>query len=139
LTPCTNPWNAVYKLASNKIKGSQTMTTLQKPDALLTSDLNETVKFMIDYLIPNVEQTDDKDYYKNIRTLTTEPRTADDRDHTPAEVKNPIDILNHTKRATGRQHYRRNLTESIQTNSYIFLHTIQVPEEMLFPEQVESS
>ena len=115
------------------------MTTLQKPDALLTSDLNETVKFMIDYLIPNVEQTDDKDYYKNIRTLTTEPRTADDRDHTPAEVKNPIDILNHTKRATGRQHYRRNLTESIQTNSYIFLHTIQVPEEMLFPEQVESS
>ena len=32
LTPRTNTWNAVYKLALNKTKRSQTMTTLQKPD-----------------------------------------------------------------------------------------------------------
>jgi hypothetical protein len=32
LTQCANPWNAVYKLASNKTERSQMMTTLQKPD-----------------------------------------------------------------------------------------------------------
>ena len=29
LTSATNPWNAVYKLASNKAKSSQSLTTLQ--------------------------------------------------------------------------------------------------------------
>jgi hypothetical protein len=32
-TTCpTNPWNEVYKLASNKIRNKTTITTLQKPD-----------------------------------------------------------------------------------------------------------
>jgi len=85
LIPCANPWNTVYKLASNKTKGRQTMTTLEKPDGSLTSDLNETLKVMIDHLTPNDEQSDNKDYHKRIRTLTTEPiQTADDRDYTPA-------------------------------------------------------
>ena len=56
MTPCTNPWNAVYKLALNKTKRRQTMTTLQKPDGSLTSDPNETVKIVIDHLIPKDEQ-----------------------------------------------------------------------------------
>jgi len=33
-----------------------------KPDVWLTSDLNETVKVMIDHLIPKDEQIDDIDY-----------------------------------------------------------------------------
>jgi hypothetical protein len=32
LTSSTNPWNAVYKLASNKTKRNQTLSTLLKPD-----------------------------------------------------------------------------------------------------------
>ena len=92
MTPCANPWNAVYKLASNKTKRSQTMTTLRKPDSSLTSDINETVKVMIDHLIPNDEQTNDTDYHKRISTMSTELiLTADDRDYTPAEVKNAIE------------------------------------------------
>jgi hypothetical protein len=80
LTPCTNPWNAVYKLARNKAKRSQPMTTLQRPDGSFTSNLNQTV-VMIDYLIPKDEQTDDTDYHKRIRAQTEEPiLTADDRD-----------------------------------------------------------
>jgi hypothetical protein len=42
LTPSTNPWKTTYKLATNKAKESQTMTTLQKPDGPLMSSLNET-------------------------------------------------------------------------------------------------
>jgi hypothetical protein len=86
LTPCTNPWNTIYKLALNKTKRSQTMTTLQKPDGSLMSDLNETVKIMIEYLIPKDEQTDDTDYHKRIRAQSKEPiLTVDDRDCTPAK------------------------------------------------------
>ena len=61
LTPCINPWNAVYKLATNKAKRSQTLSTLHKPDGSLSSDLNETMKIMVEYLIPKDEQTDDTD------------------------------------------------------------------------------
>jgi len=32
LTPNTNPLNTIHKMAINKAKKSQTMTTLQKPD-----------------------------------------------------------------------------------------------------------
>ena len=66
------------------------MTTLQKPDGSLTSDLNETLKVMIDYLTPNDEQSDDTDHHTRTRNISTEPiQAADDRDYTPAEVKTP--------------------------------------------------
>jgi len=73
LTPGTNPWNTVYKLASNKTKSSQTFKTLQKPDVPLTSDLNEIVKVIIDYLIPKDEHLDDKQYHKRIRAQSKNP------------------------------------------------------------------
>ena len=91
MTPHTNPSNAVYKLATNKAKRSQTLSTLQKPDGSLTSDLNETMKIMAEYLIPKDEQPDDTDYHKRIRTQIKGPiLTADDRDYSPAEVKNAM-------------------------------------------------
>jgi hypothetical protein len=42
-TTFTNPWIAVYKLASNKVKRSETLSTLQKPDGSLTTDINKTI------------------------------------------------------------------------------------------------
>jgi len=74
------------------------MTTLQKPDGSFTSDLNETVKFMLDYLIPKDEQIDDSDHHKRIRAQLKEPiLTADGRDCTPTEVKKATDDLTHKK------------------------------------------
>jgi hypothetical protein len=67
MAPGTNTWNAVYKLALNKTKRSQTPKTLQKHDGSLTSDLNETMNIMIECLIPKDEQTHDTDYHKRIR------------------------------------------------------------------------
>jgi len=75
------------------------MTTLQTPDGSLTSDLNETSKIMTDHLIPKDEQICDTDYHKNIRALSIEPiLITDDKNYTPAEVKNAIDDLKHKKR-----------------------------------------
>jgi hypothetical protein len=122
LTPGTNPWNAVYKLALNKTKRSQTLTTLQKPDGSLTHDLNETVKTMIEYLIPKDEQIDNTDYHKRIRAQSKEPiLTPGDRDCTPAEVNNTIN--DKTKKRQGKT-----ALQQIYTRAYkqfpIFIYTI---------------
>ena len=64
------------------------MTTLQKPDGSLTSDLNETLKVMNDHLTPNDGQSDDTDHHKRIRNLYTElhPRISKKR-HRPEAQK----------------------------------------------------
>jgi hypothetical protein len=54
LTSSTNPWNAVYKIAANKAKRTKTLTTLQKPDGTLTTDINETVIYML--RLPNYKR-----------------------------------------------------------------------------------
>jgi len=101
LTSSTNPWNAVYKLASNKVKRSETLSTTQKPDGSLTTDINETITYILDYLNTKDEVDKDSDYHKTIRTLTEQPiHTADDREFTPDEIGNAIDAIN-CKKAPG--------------------------------------
>ena len=68
LTSSTNPWNTVYKLASNKNKKSQTMTTILKPDGSYTSNLNETTQVMLDHPITKDDQTEDRVSQKNSKT-----------------------------------------------------------------------
>jgi len=67
LTTSSNPWNTVYKLATNKHKRSLSMKTLLKPDGSYTSNLNENVQVMPDHLITIDDQTDSTDYHKRIR------------------------------------------------------------------------
>jgi hypothetical protein len=98
LTSATNPWSAVYKLASNKAKRSQSLSTLQKPDGSLTTDINETVTYVLDYLISKHEVDNDTDYHNTIRTLTERPiQTADDREYTPAEIATAMETINSKK------------------------------------------
>jgi hypothetical protein len=124
MAPCTNPWNAVYKLARNKSNRSLSMTTLQRPDGSFTSDLNETVKAVIDYLIPKDEKTDDTDYHKRIRAQAEEPiLTADDRDCTPSEVKNAIDDLK-LKKAPGEDGITAEIYQRVFKFFPIFIYTL---------------
>jgi hypothetical protein len=124
LTSSTNPWNSVYNLASNKTKRSQTLATLQKPDGSLTTDINETVKYMLEYLITKDEDDNDSHYHKIIRTLTERPiQTADDRQYTPEEIGNTIDAIN-CKKAPGED----GITTEIVQLAYIqfpnFINTL---------------
>jgi hypothetical protein len=94
ITSSTNPWNAVYKLASNKAKRSETVSSLQKPDQSLTTDINEK-SHILDYLNTKDEVDNDSDYHKTIRTLTEQPiETADNREFTPNKIANAIDAIN---------------------------------------------
>jgi hypothetical protein len=42
------------------------LATLRKPDGTFTVDLNETLKVMIYYFIPNDEHDDNTDYHKTL-------------------------------------------------------------------------
>jgi hypothetical protein len=64
LTTHTNPWNAIYKIAANKTKSNHIMTTLKKTDRTTTTDLEETIQLIADYLIPKHDATDDTEHHK---------------------------------------------------------------------------
>ena len=70
------------------------MTTILKSNGSFTANLNKTMQVMLDHLITTDDQSEDTEYHKRIREQTKEPiQTADDRDLTPAEVKNAIEEL----------------------------------------------
>jgi len=113
-TSATNPWNAVYKLASNKVKRNQTLSILQKPDVLLTTDLKETITYILDYLIPKDEVNNDTDYHNNIRKQTQRPiQKADDREYSPEEIRTAIEAI-HSIKAPGED----GITSEIQQRAY---------------------
>ena len=97
-TTSINPWNAVYKIATGKAKGSVPITTLQKPDGTLTSDLRETMEYMLHYFVPADDEQGETNHHKRIRARLKEPIwTRDDRDFTTEEIKRTIESLDHKK------------------------------------------
>ena len=68
----SNPWNAIYKTASRKLKGTTCLTTLQQPDGSFTVDTESTVKHMLDYFAPEDNEANDSAEHRLIRKLTQE-------------------------------------------------------------------
>jgi hypothetical protein len=92
---------------------------------------------MIDHPIPNDKQTDDTDYHKRNRTLSTEPiLTADNRDYTPTEVKNAIDDLNH-KKAPGEDGITGEIYQRVykQFPSFIYTQYNECLRKSCFPKK----
>ena len=48
----SNPWNAIYKTASGKLRSKTCLTTLQQLDGTFTFDTEGTTKHMLDYFFP---------------------------------------------------------------------------------------
>jgi ATP-dependent Lon protease len=126
LTSHTNPWNAIYKLAANKTRGSQMLTTLKKQDGTNTTNIEETAKMMAEHLIPKDDAKDDTEYHKQIRKQVKEPiQTEEDREYTKEEVKNAIAELNtkkHQGKTPSQQKYIRECINNFR-NSYIHCTT----------------
>jgi hypothetical protein len=124
LTSHTNPWNAIYKIATNKTRRSHMLTTLKKTDRTTTSDLEETVKMMAEYLIPKDDDTDDTDYHKQIRAQAKEPiQTTEDREYTTEEVKNAIAELKH-KKAPGEDSITAEIYQRVYKQFPISIYTL---------------
>jgi hypothetical protein len=95
VTTSSNPWNAVYKLASGKIKSRSLLSTLKKPDGTVITDTGDTMRFMIDSFTPEDDEETDNERHKLIRIQTKDPiRTEDDKLFTPAEVSDAIKGMN---------------------------------------------
>lgn len=97
-TSGNNPWNAVYRLASGKVRNTSFMTTLQKQDGTMTVNLEDTLNSMLDYFIPLDNEDDDNDYHKEVRYFTeTVGSTEDDKDFTIEEIRTVLEQMNPTK------------------------------------------
>jgi hypothetical protein len=97
VTTLSNPWNAVYKLASGKIKSCSSLSTLRKTDGSVTTHTADTMCYMIDSSTPEDDETDNE-RHKLITAQTKKPiRTEDDKLFTLAEVRDDIKGLNKNK------------------------------------------
>ena len=56
MTSATNPWNAIYKMASGKAKYTTHMTTMRLQDDSLTTNIQDTLL----HKIKNLRQTTTK-------------------------------------------------------------------------------
>jgi hypothetical protein len=87
-TTGSNPWNAVYKLASEKLRSKTTLSTLKTQNGTYTSDIENTIKHMMEYFIPEDNESSDSAHHKFIRQLTVEPLdTLDDEEFTKEEIQ----------------------------------------------------
>jgi 5-methylcytosine-specific restriction endonuclease McrA len=59
-TADSNPWNAVYKLASGKLQGKTTLSTLKTQKGTFTSDIVSTMEHMMEYFIPLDGESSDR-------------------------------------------------------------------------------
>ena len=65
-----NPWNEVYKLASNKTRSKSTLMTLQKPDGTKTESMEETLRFILHQLTPDDNPQEDTHHHITVREQT---------------------------------------------------------------------
>ena len=94
-TEKANPWNAIYKTAT-------CLTTLQQPDGTFTLDTESTTKHMLDYFVPEDNETDDSAVHKHIRELIKAPiDTENDKLFSREEIISVIKSLI-LKRLLGR-------------------------------------
>jgi len=98
-----NPWNPIYKTASGKSRNKTCLTTLQQPDGTFTLDTESTTKHMLDYFIPEDNETNDSAVHKQIREQVKEPiDTEYDKPFSREEIASVIKKSLILKRLQGR-------------------------------------
>ena len=82
----------MYKIATEKTRNKQTITTLQRSDGTVTETTEETIKLMLEHLFPDDDSQNDIDQQKEARRQTEQPiDTADDKELTQNEVRQVLE------------------------------------------------
>ena len=68
-----NTWNGIYKTVSGKSRNKTCLTTLQQTDGTFTLDTESTTKHMLDYFVPEDNETNDNAVHKQNREQVKEP------------------------------------------------------------------
>jgi hypothetical protein len=86
-TENSNPWNAVYRLATGKLQYKTTLSTLKTRNDIYTTDVESTYNQMMEHFIPEDSESTDGVHHKGIRQQTMEPlNTIDDEEFTKQEI-----------------------------------------------------
>jgi hypothetical protein len=86
-TAGSNPRNAVYKLAAGKLQSEATLSTLITQNGTYTTDILSTMKNMMEYFLPEDNESSGSKHHKFIRQLAAEPLdTLDDEEFTKEEI-----------------------------------------------------
>jgi hypothetical protein len=82
-----NPWSQVYKLATGKNRTNNIMNSNKKPGGTVTTNLNETLNTILDYILTEEKEIDNL-HHQTIWKATEEPiYTDDDLDFSREEIK----------------------------------------------------
>ena len=101
MTSPSNPWNEVYKLASNKLRNKAMIMTMQKPDGSKTESTEETLRLILHQLTPEDNPQEDTHHHIQVREQTEQPlNTPNDIEFTREEVGQVIESLK-PKKAPG--------------------------------------
>jgi len=74
----SKPWNAIYKTVSGKARYKTFLTNVQRLDGTFTLDTESTTKHMLDYFVPEDNETNDSTVHKQIREQVKEPVDTED-------------------------------------------------------------
>jgi len=97
-----NLWNAIYETASGKSRNKTCLTTLQQLDGTFTMDTESTTKHMLDYFVPEDNETNYSAVHKQIRERVKKPvDTEGDKTFSRQEMAFVIKLLIQ-KRLQGR-------------------------------------
>ena len=88
-TEQSNPPNAIYKIASGKLRSTTCLTTLQQPEWTFTLDAESTKTHTLDYFVPEDNEANNSAVHKQIRQLIKEPIDTED-DKTLISRRNSI-------------------------------------------------
>ena len=70
MTSATNPWNEMHKIAAGRRKQTAPTTTLRQKDGELTTNLHESLQYLIQKLTPEDNQDTDNATHKVIGAAT---------------------------------------------------------------------
>lgn len=62
-----DPWERVYKIASGRMKKETLLVSLEKQDEPFTQTIRETLKVMIEGLLPNDNEEEETEAQQEIR------------------------------------------------------------------------
>ncbi|KAJ4440378.1 hypothetical protein ANN_08519 [Periplaneta americana] len=98
ITTITNPRNAMYKIASGKIRNSCTLSTLRKGDGTYTKGLADTMNHMMNQFTQDDDEERDNEYHRHIRLTTNQPpSTYDDILFIEEKIRDVIDRMDDKK------------------------------------------
>ena len=137
----SNPWNAIDKTASGKLRSKTCLTTLQQPDGTFTLDTEGTTKYMLDYFVPEDNETNDSAVHKQIREQVKEPvDNEDDKPFSREEIAFVLKKFN-PKKAPGENGLTSEILLRVFGNFPSFLTELynKCLKEGCFPRQWKKS